>query len=121
MVTDNDTNIAVYNLITPGKSDHKGLNIITVDALTADDACGRFNSSGIDNLTGCIYSITRVLFDNVTAKVHFINTYVLLYGDTQTFYVVVDNNIETSLLTMVDNTTQQQLVTLMLLAKPQIL
>ena len=103
-IADNGTNIAVYNLTTPGTTARVGVNIITVvityhfcsavrggrilvfaDNSTADDAYGTFNSSGIDNRTGWEYSVSGCLFDNATANVHFTMISGRLSGDNRTF------------------------------------
>ena len=123
-IADNGTNIAVYNLTTPSTPARVGVNIITVDTTdqfcgavgggrvvvfadnaAADDAYGTFNSLPIDNRTGWEYSVTGGLFDNATANAHCAMRYVGLSVDNRTFYMVVDNNTETSLFTIVDNTT----------------
>ena len=123
-IADNGTNIAVYNLTTPGTPARVGINIVTATGGTSQfcgavgggrvvvfndnqttDVAGVFNSSGIDNATAWEYTGATAVLDNATTGVNCAMTYGGLSGDNRTFYMAVDNNTSTLLYSIIDNTT----------------
>jgi hypothetical protein len=127
-IADNGTNIAVYNLTTPGTPARVGANITTV--AIGDSFCGAvggsrvlvandnstdnitgggaifFNATAIDNSTGWDTSSTVAAgLDNSTVGVNCAMTYGGISGDNRTFYMVIDNRTSTLLYSIIDNTT----------------
>jgi hypothetical protein len=124
-IADNGTNIAVYNLTTPGTPVRVGVNIVTEDTTdqfcgavgggrvlvfndnaTNDNAAGAFNSTSVDNTTAWALTATSAVLDNATGGVNCAMTYAGLSGSDRTFYMVVDNmSTGTAVMKIVDNTT----------------
>ena len=121
-IADNGTNIAVYNLTTPGTPARVGVNISTATGGTSQfcgavgGSCvvvfndnqtgavaGVFNSSGVDNATAWEYTGATAALDNTTTGVNCAMTYGGLSGVNRTFYMAIDNNTSTLLYTIVDN------------------
>ena len=122
-IADNGTNIAVYNLTTPGTLARVDVNIVTQN--TGDQFCGAvgggrvvvfndnesgvvagvLNSSGVDNTTAWEYTGAIASIDNTTLTTDCSMIYGGISGDNRTFYMAIANNTSTLLYSIIDNTT----------------